>query len=383
MNIIIEVYIFVCVMLLIFDIGFLVIKNTKNHRYFTKREKFKNSIEKEFESYNKIEGLTNEFKEQLSKRIKKTRNLVVLQNQLEEVKNFREEISLELRPYIFNELENYKEKSDYEQAYYTYVVSKFDYSKAKADETFCSKFIAFLDSKSLYTFTNTMNAIYRIGDHNLMSLAIEKVNERSGFYHKKLFVDGLLTFSGDYNQLNKLIKEKFYKYSPSVQECLLDYFRLKNANVSDLCIDILKNKKVDSQVVYSAMRYFAKYPDIKSKQIFIDILQRDNAVWIEQMLAIQGLNHYGDSQVKALIGTKITNLNWYVRTNAVAYLHDQNISRDDIFNILFLKDKYANEALLYQYRDDREMSRYIMNTVQMLNGEEIASKDIEGEVIAV
>ncbi|MEG2290845.1 MAG: hypothetical protein RSA29_07510 [Clostridium sp.] len=383
MNIIIESYIFLCVMLLIFDIGFLVVKNTRNHKYYPQDDKFKIIIQNEFEGYSKGNGLSNAFKEQLPKKIKKTRNLVILQNQLEDVKNFREEISLELRPFIFDELENYKEKSDYEQAYYTYVISKLDYSKYKADYTFCSKFITFLDSKSLYTFTNTMNAIYRFGDHNLMSLGIEKVNDRNGFYHKKLFVDGLLTFSGNYDQLNELIKYKFYKYSPSVQESLLDYFRLKNVNASEICIDILKNKKADSQVLYSAMRYFAKYPDIKSKEVFIDILQRNNDVWIEHMLAIQGLKHYSDSRVKSLVGAKIISSNWYVRTNAVSYLHDQNISKEDICNILFIKDKYANEALLYQYKDDLEMSAYIMNTVEILNGEEIESKEIEGDFVAV
>ncbi|MEG2017293.1 MAG: hypothetical protein RR128_02395 [Clostridium sp.] len=383
MNIIIEIYIFVCVMLLIFDIGFLVVKNTKNHKYYPQNNKFKEIVQKEFEGYSKTEGISKSFKEQLPNRIKKTRNLVILQNQLEEVREGREELSLELRPYIFNELDNYKEKSDYEQAYFTYVISKLDYSKDKADNTFCSKFISFLESESLYTFTNTMNAIYSFGDHNLMSVAIEKVSKRGGFYHKKLFVDGLLTFTGDFKKLNQLLEDKFYKYSPSVQESLMDYFRLEHANASELCIDILRNKKVDSQVLYSAMRYFAKYPDAKSKQEFMKILYRDNVVWIEEMLAIQGLKHYSDDSVRTLIGGKITSPNWYVRLNAVSYLHDHNISRDDIFNILFIKDKYANEALLYQYRDDREMSRYIMNTIQMLKGEEIQSKELEGDFVAV
>ena len=391
MSAIIEVYIFVCVMLLIFDIGFLIVKNTKNKRYHPQGNKFKELVQKEFENYDKSKGLSNTFKAQLTNKIKKTRYLVILQNELEEVKEGKEQLSLELRPYIFNELENYKEKSDYEQAYYTYVISKFDYSKHKADHAFCSKFITFLDSKSLYTFTNTMNAIYSFGDHNLMCLAIEKVSERNGFYHKKLFVDGLLTFNGDFKQLNKLLEEKFYKYSPMVQESLLDYFRLKNANASELCIDILRNKNVGSQVLYSAMRYFAKYPDAKSKQEFLEILQNDNALWVEQMLAIQGLKHYNDASLKTLIGRKITSPNWYVRLNAVAYLHDHNMNKGDIFNILSIKDKYANEALLYQYKDDEEISKYITDVVQRLEDEELESKDnkqikskeYEGDLVSV
>lgn len=381
--IIIEIYIYVCIMLLLFNIGFLVIKNIKNHEYYPKNDKFKAYIEKEFQGYSKATGFSNTFKEELSNKIKKTKNLVILENQLELAGSFREEIALELRPLIFNELENYKEKSDYEQAYYTYVISKLDYTKAKADGVFCSKFIGFLGSESLYTFTNTMNAIYSFGDPNLMVVALEKVNERNGFYHKKLLVDGLLTFSGDYAQLNKLLKEKFYRFSPSVQESLVDYFRLNNVKAADLCIDILKKHQEDSQVLYSAMRYFAKFPNVMAKQVFIDILKDENAVWLEQMLAIQGLNHYSEASIKRLIGEKIVSSNWYVRTNAVAYLHGQNINKEEIYKILLVKDKYANEALLYQYKNDESMSRYIMDTMESLKGEEIESKEVQGDFVVV
>ena len=51
------------------------------------------------------------------------------------------------------------------------------------------------------------------------------------------------------------------------------------------------------------------------------------------------------------------------------------MSKEDIFGILSIKDKYANEALLYQYKDDEEISKYITDVVQRFKDEELESKD--------
>jgi len=190
----------------------------------------------------------------------------------------------------------------------------------------------------------------------------------------------MIEFSGD-NELHKLIIDKFKKYTPLTQESILDYFRLKGVDISDFCLNILKEKNLNPQVLYAGIRYFAKYPCDETKQIFIDILQNDNSNWIEQMLAIQALMKHNDNNIKKLIEAKVTDRNWYIRTNATAYLHSHHISRNDIFNILFLKDKYANEALLYQYKDDREMSEYIINTIQMLNKEQFESEDLNIDLV--
>lgn len=46
----------------------------------------------------------------------------------------------------------------------------------------------FLDSQSLYTFANTINCLYSIGLTQPLLRAPEKIDQRQGFYHKKLLV---------------------------------------------------------------------------------------------------------------------------------------------------------------------------------------------------
>ncbi|MDO4481928.1 MAG: hypothetical protein Q4C14_04270 [Bacillota bacterium] len=370
MTIIIEIYILLCVSLLIFDIAFLLVKRNRNLTAYRKNESFEKELLKEIEDRRKNGSFSQKFAEGLKSKLSHTRNLLVLKDIIDK----DPESEKWFKTYIFDQIQNYSGKSDYEQAYYAYVVSELDYSSDKPSKEFTEAIMSLLESKSLYTYTNAMMTLYAIGNTELLLRAIDKTDARNGFYHKKLLVDGLLAAQTDKNEFNSRLVEKFMGYSPYMQDCLLDYFRLSGYDISGLCMKLLENKDTDTQVSYSAMRYFSKYPDKESRKYFLNVLKNDNAVWIEKMLAIQGLGCYDDDEVKSEIRKLLTSPNWYVRVNAVEYMHKTGLTKDQIFDILYLKDKYANESLLYQYRNDKEMTRYIVNTVQMLNMQEETTK---------
>lgn len=129
---------------------------------------------------------------------------------------------------------------------------------------------------------------------------------------------------------------------------------------------ILNSSRAPNQVTYSAMRYFAGHPSPASRMYFLEVLADENAPWLQQLLSVQGLRRYDDPEVYAAVTSKITSSNWHVRVNAVEYAYSKGLSRDQINEILYKKDWYANESLLYQYRGDAEMTRYIIDTIQLL-----------------
>ncbi len=381
MSIIINIYIFVCIMLFLFNVVFLITKNFKNRKFYAKSDKFRGMLQEELGKYDPKLGLSDKLKDFLVNKISRTKKLIVLQDELQNIEKYKEEIQAEIRPYIFNEIESYKEKSDYEQAYYAYAVSLYDHGKDDHDEMFYPKFLSFLDSKSLYTFSNAMDTLYKLSDPYLMSQAVNKVDEKEGFYNSKLFIDGLLKFDGDTETFHSLIIDKFYKYKPLTQVSLLKYFTLRGAKVDELCLDILKNRNVDEEVIYSAIRYFRKYPNEQAKNMLINILQNNESLWVEQLIAIKALNPYGETLVRNIIEEKVTSRNWHVRVNAIRYLHDNILSRDDIYKILSLGDKYTNESLLYYYRDDEEISKYIIETMEIIDEKEAKAEALTLEEI--
>lgn len=373
MTIILEIYILICVMLLLFDIFFLITKNIRRLNFYKATSKFDDYIQDQFKMYKTKGSFDSSIKSILPSKLKKTKNLILLQNELEVQPSMR----AIMKPFIFDKAPIYHQKSVYEQAFYTYLISTLDYKDTPLDKTFTEHFISFLDSKSLYTFSNTMEAFYKFGDVHLMLLAITKIDERIGFYHKKLFVDGLLTFQGDFQFLADLLVEKFHTYKDETKESLLDFFRLKGLNVSDLCLNLLKNNTTADEVKYAAMRYFIKFPHDEAKTLFIDYLSSEDTFWIVQTLSIQGLRSYNDDFTKSLIMSKISHSNWYVRLNASKYLYHQQIKACELFSILAQQDQYANEILLYQYRNDQIFSNYILYTMKYLESKNSSTKSIK------
>ena len=113
------------------------------------------------------------------------------------------------------------------------------------------------------------------------------------------------------------------------------------------------------------MRYFAKYPNETAKEYFINVLKNEEE-WIRQMLAIQALGRYSEPEIRGLIKNKITSQNWHVRVNAADYLKKNGLDKEEIREIINLKDRYTNETLLYQYRDDEAMTEYIAQMIEQV-----------------
>ena len=369
MSIIIRVYIWLCISLLVFDICFLLVQNQRSLVAYRPNRALEKKLREEIAERRKNGAFTAGFMGDLTQQLSKTKNLLTLQNIIEDDAEAREWF----KPCVFAQMEHYTSKSDAEQAYYTYVLSTFDYCREKPSAEFLDALLGFLDSKSLYTFANTMICLYAIGQTAPLMRAMDKVNERKDFYHKKLLIDGLLSARTEGDEFCVSLEQKFDSYTPDVQDCLLDYFRLRGYNASALCMRLLSDKKTDPQVGHSAMRYFAKHPTEASRAYFLEVLADDTATWVQHLLSIQSLRRYDDQEVYDAIFKKITSPNWHVRVNAVEYVHDKGLSKEDIFNILYQKDRYANECLLYQYRGDKEMTHYIVDTIQLLNAQDNAA----------
>lgn len=369
MTLMIRIYMTVCVMLLIFDVVFLLVKNMRRHQLYPRNKVFEARLQNEVRKY-KAEGRFSEgFEEQLMKKLKKTKNLITLYSFMERHPN-RASI---FHTYIFAQMREYRRKSDQEQAYYTYVLASLNYKEKHMPADVASEYIKFLDSKSLYTFINTVEGFYKFGDTNTMLTVIDKIDERGGFYHKKLLVDGLLSVACDKEELSQKLEERFDRYSSHTQIALIDFFRMSGYNAAGLCMRVMKSNMEDKDVIYAAARYFVKYLNKEAATYFVSVLKKNDSDWVMQMIAIQAFDRFRNQQIRGLIKTKITSRNWHIRSNAVAYLHDAGMDKEEILQILSAKDKYTNEALLYEYRNDQEMSQFIANVIKVMEQNSIAA----------
>lgn len=210
-------------------------------------------------------------------------------------------------------------------------------------------------------------------------MAMEKVNVSEIFYHKKLLIDGLMKYNGDEKDLRNSIEKNFFSYGDGIQEGLVDFCRMRKLNINDLCMEILnKEHEIYPEVRYSAMRYFISNRDEDAKYYFIRLIQEENLYWVEKMLSIQVLYKYNDDIIYELIKECITDRNWYVRNAAIKYVHGRNIDQEEIFSILDKRDKYANEEILYEYKDEKNIFEYIKEMMAKFAEEEKNKVESEG-----
>lgn len=370
MNIIIEIYLFVSLMLLLFNLFFILTKNSRMRRLDPLKNKAQKIISLEFELYTPKAGLSATAIDFLEKDINHTRNLLILETEMEKQREHRDAIKAEIKPYVFKKMDRYAKKDKTSKAYYAYTLTRFDYEE-EANDTDYSKLLSFLDSDCFYVFSNTMDAIYAFGNPYILVAAIKKVDQRGSFYHSKLLTDGLLRSNFCLNTLRSLILKEFYDYQPLTQVSLLNYFRLKNVDIAEFALEILQERRVDEEVIYAAMRYFGRHPNEESKSIFIEVLENKKSFWIEQLLAIQGLKHYDEPLIRRMIKTKVTSKNWDVRSNAISYLHQYGMNWDEVSELLSLDDKYTTERLYYYYEEDEEISSRILRKLEEINNNRV------------
>lgn len=373
MYIIIEFYIIICIMLLLFNLFFILIKNTVIQRLNPLKNNSKEKLALEFEHYTPQKGLSPRAVSFLKNKLDTTNNLLILEAEMEKQRTYREQLKTEIKPYVFKQMDHYQNKRNNEQAYYAYILSQFNHNPDDFKEYY-TKLLSFLNSSSFYVFSNTMKAIYTLKDSYLLAAAVKKVDERPDLYHSKLLTDGLLTFNGDLALFKKLIVKKIYRYQPSTQVSLLNYFRLQKLDVDEFCLDILIERKVDTEVLYATMRYFAGNSNLEAKKIFIDVLKNEKSSWIEQLLAIQGLKNHNSKEVRDTIKMKVTSANWEVRTNAIDYLYQNTMELEEIREILSDDDKFTIETLYYYYENNQDIAPYILQKLQELEYKDKDSK---------
>ena len=345
----IEFYIAICILLLIFNVVFVFRKNIEMMYFANSTKHFQRYILKIYGKYDVTKGLDNKTKKKIKVKLGKVKYLVAMHETLQMLKPINLGFEEEVKICVWSQVNKYLKKTNEQQAYFAYVVSTFNYQEVIASDDNMMQFMNYLNTDSLYTLTNTMDAICNLNNTYMVHSAINIINNSNIFYHKKLFTQSLLNFKGKEEELQQILMVHFEEYNNVIKEGILDYFRLKNVQASEFYINILENNKQDMEIIYATMRCLGQYPTQTSKIFFQSVLDNESENWIKELLAVKGLIHFQDSMTKKLIYDRVTHANWDVRCSAIEYFITNFLQGNELQNILGLNDKYANEALIYRY----------------------------------
>ena len=274
------------------------------------------------------------------KRLTKVRELTAFDKALEILYNeFPDEIQAYLHKmeFEFVTLANrYSRKDELQMAYFPYVIARYRLFYGEDLPQINRILVDLLEKPSIYCRENAL-----------------KIVDDSGFYHnRKLLTDGLMTFTGDKNELNELLWSRLPSYSTNMQQAILDYIRFSSGAFQERMLGLLREDH-DCEIHYCAIRYLGRYPYQPAYEQLMHYAEHEDEMhWEYTSIACFALASYPGERTIAVLKKNLSSRNWYVRLNASQSLENLNLEYADFIDIFEGNDRYAGEMI--RYRFDRQ-----------------------------
>ena len=305
------------------------------------------------------EAPDDEHRQLLLKRLVHVRELTAFDKSLEILsEEFPEEIQAYLSKLdsVFITLaDRYNHKDELQMAYFPYIIAR--YRLFYGEDLLQINRILFdlLAKPSVYCRENALNAFYFIGIGKNVAQALKTVDE-SGYYHnKKLLTDGLISFSGDKNELNAILWERLWDYSLNIQLAILDYIRFSSGDYQEKMLALLKEEH-NCEIHFCAIRYLGRYPyEPAYEQLMKYAEHEDEMHWEYTSITCFALASYPSDRTIDVLKKNLSSHNWYVRLNASQALENLKLEYADFIDIFEGDDRYASEMMRYRF-DRKKLS---------------------------
>lgn len=343
----------VCMSMLVFNIVYLFGLKKKNRRLEKSQDRFAVKVSRQLERIQEDQPVENRHLSYLRRRLTHVGNLIAFDKLLTERLEGKDnaaaaEYLRQIQPLILYLAVVYRERSDMQAAFYCYFLSKHREKRHMAVDTVQDILVEFMDKESLYCRVNALQALYRFGDPEHIAAAISLLDQKGRFFHEKLLTDGLLTFTGDHEQLIDLLLKRFDGFSNQTKLAILNYIRFQSGEYCQWMMRILEDNEADKELCLAAVRYFGRYVYEPARPVLLALtVDKDPLRWEYASVAASSLAGYeGEDVVEALMAA-VYSSNWYVRGNAAASLDAHHLSYADLAEIMGGNDRYVREMMMY------------------------------------
>ena len=227
-EILIYAYLTVCAAMIIFNIVCIFVFRKKDKNIEKRSIDFTDSIEEQFSK----DTIDEEHKKFLCKKLKKINHMMAFDETLEKLYEQKPE---QVQKYIIKLSSvfvfltfKYNEKNKIQAAYYPYIIKKYNVFKGAYIGIVIDSLMELVKESNLYCRENALQALYSIGDAQSVINALKLLDRTGGFHHSKMIADGLLSFGGERELLDKKLWQSFNEFSLNLKLPVLDYFRFSS-----------------------------------------------------------------------------------------------------------------------------------------------------------
>ena len=260
-------------------------------------------------------------------------------------------------PTIVSLTSSYRKKDDIVHVFYVFMLKKYGYVRYFHTSELIANLRDLLDRGDSTCAEGVLLAIYQIGDPQITLEVLRQVEKSSRFLHPKMISDGLLSFSGNVQELQHLILDHLSNFSEQMQVNLLNYLRFSGNEHCERILQLLQNEETYDETRFSCIRYLGKYPYAPAYDLLARFAAGETGRRFEYaIIALSVLRYYPQPRTVEILHSQINSPNWFIRYNATDSLEYLGVEYQDLIDVFDGNDRFARDMLQYQFDQ-----RYILD----------------------
>lgn len=248
----------------------------------------------------------------------------------------------------------YQKRDSISAAYFSYVLSRYMAPKHMPIHSVQEILLTYMRKENLYCRVNALQALCRFGSVENLLIALQILDQGPIFVHEKIVTEGLLTFTGDHDDLIQRLWEQFDDFSEHLQLAISNYIRFQSGDYASEMFSIMQDESRKKELRLSAIRYFGRYHyDFALEALLEFARQRDPEQWEYTTVSVTGLARYPGEATVTVLKEALHSSNWYVRYAAAASLEALHVDYTDLMDVMTGDDRYAREMILYRLENSQ------------------------------
>ncbi|MHC1683894.1 MAG: HEAT repeat domain-containing protein [Clostridiaceae bacterium] len=353
-DIIIYSYMFISSLLLFYNIFYMLFSNIRKKEYEKSAKQWQDAIEKQLILLSEGKLLEPKHKKDLEKKLTSTNQLIAYARALDTLRKQGEELKaylIENYMIIQSLAYHYRKKEITDKAFFAFFISNNAPCHGKEYKPIMEILLSYLESSTVYCRENVLKALYAMGNSQSVENALQIINDRQWFHHQKLISDGLMTFTGDKEELAELLWSHMKKWDDNLMISVVQFITVSSDKFKERFFIELQSEDVEIEIRMAILRYYRRHVYEPVRPLLISYLNGEKAI-DENMRIVTAsvIDRYPGDETVTVLKAVLHHSNWYLRYNAASSLVNLEVDINKLQDVLEGEDRYAKEILTYMMR---------------------------------
>ncbi len=360
-NIVIYFYIFICVVLLLFNLLTILRSASVKRRQKRRVRRWKTYL------ISAAWEIPIWSSNQLFRRLRRIQELTAFYQAIEERAADQPQeaaaFSRENQGVVLKLAQFYGKKSAMEQAFFAYVTAACYPPVGEQHSPLAEQLLGYLDNSTVYSRENLLSALYALGNIQSIERAFIQMSRRGWYHDPRLLSDGLNRFQGN----KKPLATRLWHCRGDLAECFqVGIIRFASSlSGNGFAEDFLRGlelEKLPAETRFTLVRYFRRHAIPGAKPTLLLLLKGEADGQGElSIAAASSLAAYPGDETQRALQNALHSPNWHVRQNAARSLKALGGTWEESKGGLS-GDPYAAEMLGYIFgvQVEKEESEVLM-----------------------